>query len=37
MRKAYIAPKLAIFGSVEALTKGLGLGRTETVFSKDLI
>jgi len=37
MKKAYSTPRLAIFGSVEELTKGLGIGETETIFSKDLI
>jgi hypothetical protein len=37
MKKTYSTPKLAIFGTVESLTKGLGLGSTETIFSKDLI
>lgn len=37
MKKDYSAPKLAVFGTVENLTKGLGFGSTETIFSKDLI
>jgi hypothetical protein len=37
MKKDYIAPKLAVFGTVESLTKGLGIGTTEAIFSKDLI
>jgi hypothetical protein len=37
MKKAYTTPSLAVFGTVETLTRGLGIGRTETVFSKDLI
>ena len=37
MKKSYSSPKLAVFGTVENLTKGLGIGRTETIFSKDLI
>jgi len=37
LKKDYSAPKLAVFGTVESLTKGLGLGNTEAIFSKDLI
>jgi len=37
MKKTYRAPVLAVFGTVENLTRGLGIGRTETIFSKDLI
>ena len=37
MKKDYSAPKLAVFGTVESLTKGLGFGNTEAVFSKDIL
>ena len=37
MKKSYSSPKLAVFGTVENLTKGLGFGRTETIFSKDIL
>jgi hypothetical protein len=37
MKKTYSTPKLATFGTVEALTKGLGIGNELLFFSKDLI
>ena len=38
MKKIYSSPKLATYGTVEALTKGVGIGSAElVVFSKDLI
>jgi hypothetical protein len=37
MKKTYNTPKLATFGTVEALTKGLGIGSELLFFSKDLI
>ncbi len=37
MKKIYSTPKLATFGTVESLTKGIGIGSTELFFSKDLV
>jgi hypothetical protein len=37
MKKTYNTPKLATFGTVEALTKGLGIGNELLILSKDLI
>jgi hypothetical protein len=38
MKKIYSVPRLAVFGSVEDLTKGIGFGGGELlVFSHDLI
>jgi hypothetical protein len=37
MKKDYSAPKLAVFGTVESLTKGLGIGSSELFLTKDII
>ncbi len=37
MKKMYSKPALAIFGGVEALTKGVGIGSELIIFSKDII
>ncbi len=37
MVKTYSKPKLAIFGEVEDLTKGVGIGSELLILSKDII
>jgi len=38
MKKIYSTPKLAIYGTVESLTKGVGVGTAELfVLCKDLV
>ena len=38
MKKIYSSPKLATYGTVETLTKGIGIGTAElVVFSKDIV
>ena len=38
MKKIYSTPKLAIYGTVESLTKGVGVGTAELfILSKDLV